>query len=117
MLEAAKNIFRNAINRWRHRGYRQGRTLSRFIAKDVRREILIVSADELDDGFVTARIRTTNVLYLSSGLVTSEPFGPTVRIPVANLWDWTGQSWGGLNDGTSLVDHLRSNDTETSNDA
>jgi hypothetical protein len=56
-----------AIQRWSHRRrFREGRTLSRFIARDVRREILIVSAARLEEGIITGRVRTTNVLYVSN---------------------------------------------------
>lgn len=67
---------------------------------------MIVSADKIDDGFITARIRTTNVLYSLHGLVSSESFGSPEQISVDKLWKWTGHPWGGLPDGTLIVDHL-----------
>ena len=64
-----------AIQRWSYRRrFREGRTLSRFVARDVRREILIVSAARLDDGFIMGRVRTTNVLYVSKGLASEPEF-------------------------------------------
>jgi hypothetical protein len=89
--------------RWR---FREGRTLSRFIACDVRRDILIVSAAGIDEGIITGRVRTTNLLYLSRGLIPQPEFEPARELRIEEMWNWTGQSWGGLPDGTSIVDHL-----------
>jgi hypothetical protein len=96
-----------AIQRWSHRRrFREGRTLSRFIARDVRREILIVSAARLEEGIITGRVRTTNVLYVSKGLTPQLEFEPPREIQIKDMWNWTGKSWGGLPDGTSIVDHV-----------
>ena len=91
---------------WR-RTYREGRTLSRFIARDVSREVMVISAARIDEGIVTVRIRTVNLLYKARGLFGSADFGPAVELPIEELWNWTGASWGGLPDGTSIVDHIR----------
>jgi hypothetical protein len=100
------SIFK-AIQRWFHRRkFQEGRTLSRFIAPDVRREILIVSAARLEEGIITGRVRTTNVLYVSKGLVPRPEFEPPMDLQIRQMWNWTGKSWGGLPDGTSIVDHL-----------
>jgi hypothetical protein len=97
-----------AIQRWsRRRRFREGRTLSRFIARDVRREIVIVSAARLEEGIITGRERTTNVLYVSKGLTPQPEFGPPREVHIGEMWSWTGKSWGGLPDGTSIVDHVR----------
>jgi hypothetical protein len=96
-----------AIQHWSHRRrFREGRTLSRFIARDVRREILIVSASRIEEGIITGRVRTTNVLYASKGLVPRPEFEPPRELQIKEMWNWTGKSWGGLPDGTSIVDHL-----------
>jgi hypothetical protein len=96
------------IRRWsRHRKFREGKTLSRFIARDVRRDILIVSAVRIDEGIITGRVRTTNVLYVSRGLVPKPDFEPARELHIDQMWHWTGKSWGGLPDGTSIVDHIR----------
>ncbi len=106
MLSYLKDYFRRRkLNRLR-RLFRPGETVARFIARDVKREVLVVSADEIEAGFVTARIRTINVLYLSKGLVQTEGFGPEQRVEIEKLWEWSGQPWGGLPDGTSIVDHM-----------
>ncbi len=111
MLSYIKDYLRRRrLNRLR-RTLRPGETVARFIARDVKREVLIVSADEIDAGFVTARIRTINVLYLSEGLVEKQDFGPPERIEIAKVWEWSGQSGGGLPDGTSIVDHMESDST------
>lgn len=88
-----------SIHRWfRRRRFREGRTISRFIARDVRRDILVVSATRVDEGIIMGRARTTNVLYLSGGLVGEGEFGPTTELRIEDMWHWTGQSWGSLPD-------------------
>lgn len=97
-----------SIQRWLlHQRFREGRTLSRFVARDVRREIQIVSAARIDDGFITARVRTSNLLYVSKGLTTKPEFEPPREMRLEEIWTWTGKSWGGLPDGTSIVEHVR----------
>lgn len=88
----------------RRRQFREGTTVSQFIARDVRRDIRIVSAARLDEGIITAMVRTTNLLYVARGLAQQPDFGPPAEIHIETMWDWTGQSWGGLADGTSIVD-------------
>lgn len=80
--------------------------MSRFIARDVRREVLVVSIAELDEGSITARIKTTNLLYVAKGLVEKPSFGAPERVTIDRLWNWSGASWGGLPDGTSIVTKL-----------
>lgn len=97
----------NRVRNWlRRRWYREGRLLSRFIARDVRREILIVSAAKFAEGIITGRTRTINVLYASRGLVSEPEFGPPQELRIDELWHCTEQSWGGLPDGTSLAARL-----------
>jgi len=104
-----------SVQRWfRRRKYREGRTISHFIACDVRRDILIVSVARIDEGIITGRVRTTNVLYLSRGLVPEPAFEAPKELSIDNMWDWSGQSWGGLPDGTSIVDHLRDSSDSSS---
>ena len=80
--------------------------MSQFIACDVRRDVLVVSATRIDEGIITGRVRTMNVLYLSKGLVDQSEFGPPQELHIDEIWHWTGQGWGGLPNGTSIVDHL-----------
>jgi hypothetical protein len=87
-------------------------TLSRFIAPDVRRDIQILSVARLDEGIVIGRARTTNLLYLSRGLIPEPEFEPPKELHVDDMWQWTGQSWGGLPDGTSIVDRSRRQEAE-----
>lgn len=96
-------MFRSMRNWLRRRRYREGRTLTEFIACDIRREIRIISAAKIDEGIVVGQVRTTNVLYLSSGLVSESEFEPARELRIDEMWHWTGQRWGGLPDGTSLV--------------
>jgi len=99
-------MFKRVRNWLRTRWYREGRTLSRFIARDVRREVLIVSAAKLAEGIVTGRVRTTNLLYVSRGLVPEPEFGPPQELRIGEMWYWTGEPWGGLPDGTSIAARL-----------
>ncbi len=99
-------MFKRVRNWLRRRWYREGRTLSRFIACDVRREILIVSAAKVEEGIITGRVRTTNLLYVSGGMVPEPKFGPPQELRISEMWHWTGQPWGGLPDGTSLAARL-----------
>lgn len=95
------------IRHWlRRRTFREGQTVSRFIAPDIRRDILVISTARVDEGIITGRVRTTNVLYLSNGLVPQPEFEPTRELRIDELWQWSGQNWGGLLDGTSLVDRV-----------
>lgn len=87
--------------------------ISRFIARDARRDILVISAARVDEGIITGRVRTNNVLYLSDGLVREAEFGAPTELRIEDMWHWTGQSWGGLPDGTSITGDLH----ETRNDA
>ena len=92
------------IQNWiRCRKYQEGKTLSRFIARDVCRDVLDICAERIAEGIITGRVRTTNVLYCSKGLVEQPEFGPPEELRIAELWHWSGQSWGGLPDGTSIV--------------
>jgi len=80
----------------RHRTLREGKVVSRFVACDIRRDILVVSAARLVEGIITGRVRTSNVLYLSKGLAREPEFEPARELHVDDMWHWTGKSWGGL---------------------
>jgi hypothetical protein len=99
-------MFHRIRNWLRRRAYREGRLLSRFIACDVRREILIVSAAKVAEGIITGRVRTMNVLYISRRMVSEPEFGPPQELRIDELWHCTEQNWGGLPDGTSLAARL-----------
>lgn len=105
-MGSIRNILTRIRNWLRRRMYREGTILSHFIARDVRREILVVSAARIDEGIITGRVRTTNVLYRSKGLVPQPEFEPATELRIDEMWNWSGKSWGGLADGTSIVDHL-----------
>ncbi len=68
---------------------------SRFIAKDIRRDVEIVDASEIRQGFILARVRTWNVLYASKGLAPEPVFSSPQRVSVEDLWQWNGPPWGG----------------------
>jgi hypothetical protein len=85
------------VQKWLRRlRYREGRTLSEFIACDIRREVLVVSTARIDEGIIIARVRTTNVLYSHYGLVREPDFGPATETRLTELWQWSGKDWGGL---------------------
>jgi hypothetical protein len=93
------NILKTMQLWWRRRRFREGKTLSGFIARDVRRDILVVSAARIEDGVITARVRTTNALYVHGGLTPEPEFEPPQELRIEEMWDWTGQSWGGFQTG------------------
>ena len=94
---------RNLYRRWK---YQEGRVLCQFIASDIRREILIVSAEKVESGLIVGQVRTTNVLYLWHGLISEPEFEPARELRIDEMWHWTGQPWGGFPDGTSLADRM-----------
>ena len=93
-----------SFHRWfQKRRYRVGRVISRFIAPDVRRDVEVLDISRIDEGFITVRIRTANVLYQSKGLAPPPEFSSPMEMAPAELWRWTGQPWGGLPDGKSIA--------------
>ena len=108
MLKTIRNFLRERSNARRigviRAAFNEGRTLRRFVAKDVRREIQIVSIDKIEAGFIVVKTRTNNILYLKNKLVQEESFGEPQRMAIDKLWAWTGEGWGGLPDGTSIGD-------------
>lgn len=79
----------------RRRKYAAGARLSQFVARDVRRDVEIVEVSELEEGYVSARIRTWNVLYVVKGMAAIPTFEAPRRVAIRNLWKWRGQPWGG----------------------
>ncbi|MEP6757017.1 MAG: hypothetical protein ABJA67_16040 [Chthonomonadales bacterium] len=111
-------MFKIFQRRKRRPKFQEGETICRFIARDVRRDIIIESTVRVDEGIITGRVRTMNVLYLIRGYVQEPEFGPPQELLIEKMWDWTGQSWGGLPDGTSILDHLHEiSDSSPNNDA
>lgn len=88
-----------AINRirswyWTLR-FRSGQSLSRFIARDVRRDVEVVEASRAGEGMLTVRTRTWNMLYAIKGIRPAPPFGDVREVAIRDLWKWSGPSWGG----------------------
>ena len=79
----------------RRRTYKTGSRLTQFLAPDVRREVEIVDASEVEDGYVIARIRTWNLLYVARGMAAVPELSAPRRVAITDLWTWTGQLWGG----------------------
>jgi hypothetical protein len=77
------------------RKYATGTHLTRFLAPDVCRDVEVVDASEVDSGFITARIRTWNVLYASKGITGKPEPSASRRVAIADLWTWSGQPRGG----------------------
>jgi hypothetical protein len=92
MLLGALRKFR--IRYWKRR-YRTGRTFTRFIAPDIRREIEIIDTSHIESGVISARVRTWNVLYAVKGIKQPPPFDEPRTIEIKELWKWTGKPWGG----------------------
>src|ERR1043166_10276774 len=86
---SGRQMSKGIRNWFRRRKFQQGKILSRFIACDIRRDILVVSTERLDDGFITCRIRTTNVLYLARGLAPPPEFEPAKELHIGEMWNWT----------------------------
>ena len=78
---------------FRRRKYTPGARLTGFLAPDVRRDVEVVDAAEVDSGYIVAKIRTWNLLY-ASGAGTPRFEAPR-RVAIDELWRWTGQPWGG----------------------
>jgi len=92
MLQEVANLLRVFYRRKR---FRRGATLTRFVARDIRRDVQIVDASEVDQGFVCARARTWNVLYASKGITAVPAYGEARLVNIERIWEWNGPSWGG----------------------
>jgi hypothetical protein len=88
-------MFKRLLLWHRHRTYRAGRILCRFVAKDVRREIEVIDAARITVGVITARTRTWNLLHVRTGLVSKPDFKAAREVRINDLWKWNGQPWGG----------------------
>jgi hypothetical protein len=104
------SLFKRFQDWFRRLRFQEGRTLSRFIACDVRRDILIKSTKRIDEGIIITQVRTINVLHVARGLVPEPEFEPPREVRIREKWKWSGQTWGGLPDGTSIFDHLPGDD-------
>jgi hypothetical protein len=69
--------------------------MTRFIACDVRRDVQIVDASEIEEGVISVRTRTWNVLYSIRHIKAKPEFGDTRKIAIKDLWTWSGERWGG----------------------
>ena len=96
-------IFQALRNHFRKRKYRPGAMVTLFVARDIRRDVKVISADEIEVGYVIAEICTWNVLYTSRCLSEKPAFEPAKRVSLKELHYWSGESWGGLPDGTSFA--------------
>lgn len=75
--------------------YRQGKIVSHFVARDIRREVMVVDSSEIEEGYIIAKVRTWNVLYDIKGIEKKPEFGDVERLRIKDLWSWMGQPWGG----------------------
>jgi hypothetical protein len=86
----------NAIRLWHwRRTYRPGRTVTRFVAHDIRRDVEVIEVSKIRGGVITARICTWNVLYYAKNLQQKPEFEKVREIKINRLWEWSGNSWGG----------------------
>lgn len=79
----------------RRRKYKVGAKLSRVVWRDIRRDVEIIDAAELEQGYVTARIRTWDLRYVAYGVGSVPPFEEPRRVAIAQLWEWADQTWDG----------------------
>ena len=56
---------------------------------------MVVNASQIDEGLITARVRTWNLLYAARGLAPAPPFGEARVVELATVWEWHGAAWGG----------------------
>jgi len=82
------------LKRWR-RDYRVGKILTNFVARDIRRDIEIVDVADVDNGILTVKTRTWNLLHAIRGRHEKPPFGDVRQVEIEHLWDWDGEQWGG----------------------
>lgn len=88
--------FFHGLRIWhRRRKYRPGRTISHFIAKDIRRDIEVTGVSELAAGWVTVRMRTWNLLHAARDIAPKPDFSEPRRVKIEELWRWDGPPWGG----------------------
>jgi hypothetical protein len=92
--DASGFLLPGTIEEWRS-AYRPGTTVTQFIAYDIRRDVEVVDVSKMNDGIITARTRTWNVLYHFSKIQPQPDFGPVREIEIERLWDWSGELWGG----------------------
>lgn len=84
----------NALRlRSRRRRFRAGTTVMLWLAADLRRDIEVIDASEIDDGFVTARVRTWCALR---GIASAPEFSEPQRWSVDDLGDLRSTPWGKL---------------------
>ncbi len=88
-------LFRDFRLERQRKKYSVGAKLTRFVACDIRREIVVVDASSIDTGYITVRSRTWNVLYQIKGNTAIPPFDEPKRVEIVSLWNWDGPSWGG----------------------
>ena len=87
MFAFIKSYFQNQKRKRLCKALLPGQVISKFVARDIKREIRILSIDEINIGFVIIQRRTFNVLYMSKGLIEKQSFGLPKRIKVNQLWD------------------------------
>ena len=92
-------MLRHLIKNWLLRGYRNryrvGAIVRKIIAIDICREIEVIDATDIDDGFLVARCRTWNLLHAARGIEPKPDFGEPKRVEIKTLWDCNGQEGGG----------------------
>jgi hypothetical protein len=84
------------LRRWlQRRQYRPGRVVTRFVARDVRRDVEVLDAAQIHAGIITARVRTWNVLDAAKRLAPVPAFGEVRTVEIRELWVWSGAPSGG----------------------
>lgn len=88
------------------RTFQKGAEVSRFVARDVRRDIVVLDDANIADGYVLAKVRTRNILYSSKGLADNPAFGSPEILHLERAWEWGGESWGGTSPPRKIIPHV-----------
>jgi hypothetical protein len=105
MIQAICNVISQV---WLRRRFKKGSTVSRFVARDVRRDVLVLNDAHIRNGYVIARVRTQNVLYLARGIATEESFGAPEILVLESIWKWDGAPWGGASLPRRVIPYIES---------
>ena len=79
------HLIQKIRNWYRRRVYKPGTVISRFVARDVRREVKIISVDGIDEDFIVGQVRANNILYLKRGLVQEQRYSDPVSLNITQL--------------------------------
>ncbi|WP_404789518.1 hypothetical protein [Altericista sp. CCNU0014] len=105
MIRAICNVISQV---WLRHRFKKSSTVSRFVARDVRRDVLVLDDAYIGNGYVVARVRTRNILYIARGITTEENFGTPEILHLKSIWDWDGMPWGGASLPRQVIPYIES---------